>query len=115
MSQEIASKELTREGNEGNRSLAEKQNRMMAAIQAHVIAETVTKSVDETLSTMTESPYLYYNGNRHCAVGREEVRKFYTTQLIGQYLPPDGEMITASLVIGEHHVFSEVVFRFTHT
>lgn len=101
--------------NEGSRGLTEKQMQMMAVIQAHVIAETVTKSVDETLLTMTEEPYLYYNGNHHCAVGKEEVRRFYATQLIGQYLPPDGEMITASFVMGERHVFSEVVFRFTHT
>lgn len=115
MSEQTPPSPSTSAGSEEFGGLTEKQSQMMAVIQAHVIAETVTRDVDATLSTMTEAPYLYYNGNRHCAVGREEVRRFYATQLIGQYLPPDGEMITASLVMGERHVFSEVVFRFTHT
>lgn len=88
---------------------------IMMAIQAHVIAETVTASVDETMATMSGNPYLYYNTTAVAAVGREAVRHFYATQLVGQYLPPDGEMTTVSLIVSGATVVGEVVFRFTHT
>ncbi len=80
----------------------------------HMHSEFVSRSVEETLETMVDDPYVNHVPVLTGGVGLEEVRKFYSERFIPQQ-PPDSEIIPLSRTIGNDRVVDELIDRFTHT
>jgi carboxymethylenebutenolidase len=80
----------------------------------HMQSEFEAHSVEDTLETMVDDPYVNHVPVLTGGVGLEEVRKFYSEHLIPQQ-PPDAEIIPLSRIIGNDRVVDELVMRFTHT
>ena len=84
-----------------------------AVFDAHVRAEFVECSVDATMATMTEAPYV-----RHVPVltgghGRDEVQVFYTAWFVGRW-PADTQVTQLSRTVGQGRVIDELIVSFAH-
>jgi len=84
-----------------------------AIFDEHVASEFETKDVDATMGTMTEEPYVWHVPAMTGASGREAVRRFYSTQLIGR-MPDDAVMHQISRTVSADRVIEELVLEFTH-
>lgn len=74
------------------------------------------KDVDTALATMTSNPHVNSIPTIACAIGLENVRRFYQELILTEKIfPPDTEMIPVSRTIDEHQLVDEVIFKFTHT
>jgi carboxymethylenebutenolidase len=62
-----------------------------AAFDAHVRAEFVERSVDATMATMTDAPYVTHVPVLTGGRGREEVRTFYESWFVGRW-PADTQV-----------------------
>jgi carboxymethylenebutenolidase len=80
----------------------------------HVRYEFATRHTEDTLATMVEDAYVNHIPVLTGGVGREELRRFYSTHFIPQ-MPPDTAMTPVSRTIGSDRVVDEMVFEFTHT
>jgi carboxymethylenebutenolidase len=80
----------------------------------HMQSEFESHSVEDTLETMVDDPYVNHVPVLTGGVGLEEVRKFYSERFIPQQ-PPDTESIPLSRTIGNDRVVDELLHRFTHT
>ena len=80
----------------------------------HMQSEFESHSVEDTLETMVDDPYVNHVPVLTGGVGLEEVRKFYSERFIPQQ-PPDTEVIPLSRTIGNDRVVDELIHRFTHT
>jgi carboxymethylenebutenolidase len=81
--------------------------------QFQVYSEFAAHSVEETLETMEDDPYVNHVPVLTGGVGLEEVRKFYSERFILQQ-PPNTEIIPLSRSIGNDGVVDELISRFTH-
>ncbi len=79
----------------------------------HMRSEFETSSVDDTLATMVEDPYVNHVPVMTGGVGLEEVRKFYTERFITQQ-PPETEITPVSRTVGSERVVDELIYAFTH-
>jgi carboxymethylenebutenolidase len=77
-------------------------------------SEFESHSVEGTLETMVDDPYVNHVPVLTGGVGLEEVRKFYSECFIPQQ-PPDTEIIPLSRTVGNDRVVDELIHRFTHT
>ena len=84
-----------------------------AVFDRHVAAEFVRMDLDETMSTMTEDPYVNHVPVLTGGVGAEAVRSFYGQHFIGKW-PADIEITPVSRTVGEEQVVDELVLSFTH-
>jgi carboxymethylenebutenolidase len=80
----------------------------------HMQSEFESHSVEDTLETMVDDPYVNHIPVLTGGVGLEEVRKFYSERFIPQQ-PTDTEIIPVSRTVGNDRVVDELVFRFPHT
>jgi carboxymethylenebutenolidase len=84
-----------------------------AVFDAHVRAEFVERSVDATMGTMTDAPYVIHVPVMTGGHGRDEVRAFYTNWFVGRW-PDDTEVTQISRTVGQGRVIDELVASFTH-
>jgi carboxymethylenebutenolidase len=66
-----------------------------AVFDAHVRAEFVERSVEATMATMTDTPYVTHVPVMTGGHGRDEVRDFYTKWFVGRW-PTDIEVTQVS-------------------
>jgi hypothetical protein len=84
-----------------------------AVFDAHVRAEFVEQSVDATMATMTDAPYVTHVPVMTGGYGRDEVRQFYATWFIGRW-PADVQITPISRTVGQGRVIDELIVSFTH-
>lgn len=84
-----------------------------AVFDAHVRAEFVERSVDATMATMTDAPYVTHVPVMTGGYGRDEVRAFYATWFLGRW-PADTQVMQISRTVGQGRVIDELVASFTH-
>lgn len=84
-----------------------------AVFDAHVRAEFVECSVDATMATMTDAPYVTHVPVMTGGHGRNEVRAFYENWFVGHW-PADTQVTQASRTVGQGRVIDELVVSFTH-
>ena len=84
-----------------------------AVFDAHVRAEFVERSVDATMATMTETPYVTHIPVMTGGYGRDGVRQFYATWFIGHW-PTDVHITPISRTVGQGRVIDELIVSFTH-
>jgi carboxymethylenebutenolidase len=84
-----------------------------AVFDAHVRAEFVEGSVDATMATMTDEPYVTHVPLMTGGYGRDEVRQFYAAWFIGRW-PADVEITSISRTVGQGRVIDEIIVSFTH-
>ena len=84
-----------------------------AIFDEHVAHEFETKDVDATMRTMTEEPYVWHVPALTGASGRENVRQFYSTQLVGR-MPEDTVLRQISRTVSSDRLIEEFVLEFTH-
>lgn len=94
-------------------ALTPDQQAMSDLWDEHMRSEFETSSVDDTLATMVEEPYVNHAPVMTGGVGLEEVRKFYAERFITQQ-PPETEITPISRTIGNDRVVDELVYAFTH-
>ena len=99
---------------EEGKTLTPDQQAMSDLWDKHMHSEFASQSVEETLETMVDDPYVNHVPVLTGGVGLEEVRKFYSERFIPQQ-PPDSEIIPISRTIGTDRVVDELISRFTHT
>ena len=105
---------------QGARSMQEESTALTPAQRAmsdlwdeHMRSEFETSSVEDTLETMVEEPYVNHAPVMTGGVGLDEVRKFYAERFIPQQ-PPENEITPISRTIGNDRVVDELVYAFTH-
>ena len=64
---------------------------------------------------MTATPHVNHVPVLSGGYGRDEVRRFYTGELIGKFMPPDTQVTTVSRTIGQDRIVEEGVAIFTHS
>jgi carboxymethylenebutenolidase len=84
-----------------------------AVFDAHVRAEFVERSVDATMATMTDAPYVTHVPVMTGGYGHDEVREFYATWFIGHW-PADVQITPISRTVGQGRVIDELIASFTH-
>jgi carboxymethylenebutenolidase len=84
-----------------------------AVFDAHVRAEFVERSVDATMATMNDAPYVTHVPVLTGGYGRDEVRHFYTNWFVGRW-PADTEVTPVSRTVGQGRVIDELIVSFTH-
>jgi carboxymethylenebutenolidase len=84
-----------------------------AVFDLHVASEFETKDIDATMRTMVDEPYVWHVPALTGAAGGEAVRRFYTSQFIGQ-MPADANTIPIARTVSADRVIDEFVMEFTH-
>jgi carboxymethylenebutenolidase len=87
---------------------------MIDTFQKHVGAE-LAGDLEMTMATMTDDPHLHNVPTMIGGVGREGVRNFYKSHLVGKFFPPDVKMTSVSSTVGDNQIVDELVISFTHT
>jgi carboxymethylenebutenolidase len=85
-----------------------------ALFEAHLQAE-LNADLEATMATMVADPHLLNLASGTGGVGRDGVREFYASKLIGQFFPPDVTFIPISRTVDGERLVDELVIRFTHT
>ena len=99
---------------EDRTNLTPSQQAMSDLWDKHMRSEFESQSVEETLETMVDEPYVNHVPVLTGGVGLEQVRKFYSEHFIPQQ-PPDAEIVPVSRTVGNNRVVDELIDRFTHT
>ena len=84
-----------------------------AIFDEHVGAEFDLKDVDATMRTMVEEPYVWHVPALTGATGGDAVRRFYSTQFVGQ-TPADAVLHPIARTVSTDRVIDEFVLEFTH-
>jgi carboxymethylenebutenolidase len=84
-----------------------------AVFDEHVGAEFDLKDVDATMKTMVAEPYVWHVPTLAGAAGGDAVRRFYSTQFIGQ-TPADAVLHPIARTVSADRVVDEFVLEFTH-
>jgi carboxymethylenebutenolidase len=96
------------------KQLTPRQQAMADLWDAHTRAEFTEHSVEHTMATMSNAPFV-----NHVAVitggrNRDEVQRFYGTYFV-PCQPPDTEITFLARTVGENRLVDELIHRFTHT
>ena len=89
------------------------QQAMVEMWERHMAAEFNTKSVDETMATMTPDPLVNHVPVMTGGVGHSEVRHFYGAYFIPGH-PAGTEVIPVSRTVGKNRIVDELIHKFTH-
>jgi carboxymethylenebutenolidase len=84
-----------------------------AVFDEHVGAEFELKDVDATMRTMVAEPYVWHVPTLAGGAGGDAVRRFYSTQFIGQ-TPADAVLHPIARTVSADRVVDEFVLEFTH-
>lgn len=87
---------------------------MVALWKDHTDAEFVARSVNDTMLTVGESPFMYNIPTRVGGNSTSTVDLFYTTEFINSN-PPDIATSLISRTIGDLQIVDEMMLSFTHT
>ena len=87
---------------------------LVALWEEHLRHEFDTKSTNDTLDTMVDGAYVNHIPVLTGGVGKEALRRFYSTRFIPK-MPSDAALIPISRTVGEERLVDEFVFKFTHT
>ncbi len=79
----------------------------------HVAAEFELQDVDATMDTMVEEPYVWHVPVLTGASGGHAVRRFYSTEFVGQ-TPADADLVPIARTVSPDRVIDEFVLEFTH-
>jgi carboxymethylenebutenolidase len=90
------------------------QQAMAAIWEEHMKGEFATRSVEETLATMTEDAHVNHVPVLTGAVGRDACGDFYGRWFI-PHIPPDFAIVPISRTIGDERLVDEFVLSFTHS
>ncbi|KIW97222.1 uncharacterized protein Z519_02614 [Cladophialophora bantiana CBS 173.52] len=82
--------------------------------EEHTYYEFADRSVQHTMSTMVQEPYVNHVPTLTGGVGRELLTQFYRDSFIFSN-PADTELELISRTIGIDRVVDEFIFKFTHT
>lgn len=93
--------------------LTAEQQEMVRVWEQHIAAEFQTKSLDSTLGTMTEHPFLNHVPVITGGNGLEEIRRFYGTYFIPGH-PSDTKAVLLSRTVGRDRIVDEMIHTFTH-
>ncbi len=96
-----------------NETLSPQQQAMVQLWDAHMKHEFETQSVDETMETMTSTPFVNHVPVMTGGVGYDEVRGFYGASFISQH-PADTEIFPISRTVGTDKIFEELIYKCTH-
>ena len=99
---------------EAGATLTPAQQAMSNLWDEHMRSEFESQSVEDTLETMVDDPFVNHVPVLTGGVGLDEVRKFYSERFIPQQ-PPDAEIIPVSRTAGNERVVDELIHSFTHT
>lgn len=95
-------------------ALTSAQQTMSDLWDEHMRSEFESSSVEDTLETMVEEPYVNHVPVLTGGVGLDEVRKFYAERFITQQ-PPEVEITPVSRTVGNERVVDELIYGFTHS
>jgi len=90
------------------------QQAMVEMWEKHTASEFEAKSVEATLATMTDEPYINNIPVMTGGAGLEGVRHFYGNYFIPTLLA-DNEIILVSRTVGHDRIVDELVLKFTHS
>jgi carboxymethylenebutenolidase len=82
--------------------------------EQHTAHEFVTRDTAATLDTMVEDAYVNHVPVMTGGHGKEELRRFYSTDFIPR-MPPDTTLTAVSRTVGTDQLVDEMIFSFTHT
>ncbi|MDA2917981.1 ester cyclase [Desulfobacterota bacterium AH_259_B03_O07] len=94
--------------------LTPSQQKMVELWEKHTASEFVTKSIEDTMSTMTQEPFVNHVPAMTGGLGLDNVRKFYSKYFIPSQ-PPDTEIVLISRTVGTDRIVDELIHKFTHT
>jgi carboxymethylenebutenolidase len=97
-----------------DQDLNAQQQTMVEIWERHMAAEFETKSIDETMATMTSDPFVNHVPVMTGGVGYNEVRHFYNTYFI-PCQPPDTDFVPVTRTVGMDRIVDELIHKFTHT
>ncbi|PYT27997.1 MAG: hypothetical protein DMG57_16490 [Acidobacteria bacterium] len=80
----------------------------------HTAHEFSTRDTERTLDTMVEDAYVNHVPVMTGGHGKQELRRFYSTDFIPR-MPPDTRFTPVSRTVGEDQLVDEIIFSFTHT
>jgi carboxymethylenebutenolidase len=81
--------------------------------ERHMAAEFATKSVADTMVTMSADPSVNHVPVMTGGVGTTAVRDFYTRYFLTGH-PADTAVELVSRTVGDNRIVDEMIFRFTH-
>ncbi len=96
------------------RTLIVKAHSLEAIWAEHIEHEFSTRDTESTLATMVDDAYVNHIPILTGGVGKDQLRKFYSTHFIPQ-MPPDTSLTPISRTIGDDQIVDEMIFRFTHS
>src|SRR5260370_14515321 len=82
--------------------------------EQHTAHEFTTRDTEATLDTMVEDAYVNHVPVMTGGHGKEELRRFYSTDFIPN-MPPYTALTPISRTIGADQLVDEIIFSFTHT
>lgn len=97
----------------GDGSLTASQQEMVELWERHMVAEFEKHSVEDTLATMGEDPFLLSVALGLGSVGHYAVRESYE-RVVPQF-PTDAEFTTISRTVGNDRIVDEILMTFTHS
>jgi carboxymethylenebutenolidase len=80
----------------------------------HTAAEFETASIDATMATMADDPFVNHVPVMTGGVGTDAVRAFYGTHFI-PCQPPETSVVSITRTIGANRIVDELIHTFTHT
>ena len=87
---------------------------LSALWEAHTTHEFGTRDTEATLKTMVEDAYVNHIPVMTGGYGKEQLRRFYSTDFIPR-MPPDTTLKPVSRTVGKDQLVDEMIFSFTHT
>ena len=94
--------------------LTPEQQEMSDLWDAHMRSEFEAPSVEETLDTMVDEPYVNHVPVLTGGVGLDEVRRFYAERFIPKQ-PPEVEIVPVSRTVGADRIVDELIYGFVHS
>ncbi|NIS07504.1 MAG: ester cyclase [Candidatus Dadabacteria bacterium] len=94
--------------------LTPKQQAMADMWDRHTAAEFSDRSIEATMDTMSQDPFVNHVPLMTGGVGTQQVRHFYSTYFIPGH-PPDTEVIPVARTVGDDRIVDELIHKFTHT
>src|ERR1700729_379769 len=82
--------------------------------EEHTAHEFSTRDTEATLDTMVSDAYVNHIPVMTGGYGKEELRRFYSTDFIPK-MPPDTTLTPVSRTVGQDQLVDEMIFSFTHT
>ena len=95
-------------------ALTPREQALVDIWDAHIRAEFDDRSLDDTMATMVDEPYVNHVPTLIGGIGRRQLAHFYGRYFI-PHNPPDTETEVISRTVGQNRIVDELIFRCTHT